>query len=194
VNVIDYGILKKNVPEKKERHICSSGSKVTAKTVVVSREFSYRSKNMIPPLPLPNLTAHSVHIRYVGDLLLVRIHDGHSLCEYGINPDLLPIDELDLWVHEFSEHAVHSAIVDEIHTITKLPITISLISQKCFFRVPHLMVSLHTLSILRVEDVTGTIDERFVLMPNAFETLLTFKGKCESTEISDRSSSVPLKF
>lgn len=192
--MIDHGILKKNVPEKKERNFYSSESKATAKTVVVSREFSYRSKNMINPLLLSNLTAHSVHIRYVEDLLLVEIHDGHSLCEYGISPDLLPIDELDVWVHEFSERAVHSAIVDKINTITKLPVTISIIPQKCFFRVPHLMVSLHTLSILRVEDVNRTIDERFVLMPDVFENLLTFKGECESTEISDRSSCVPLKF
>jgi hypothetical protein len=116
---------------------------------------------------------------------MVRIHDSDSLCEYGITPDLLPIDELDVWVHEFSERAVHLAIGDAMQITAILPINLSLIAQKCFFRVPHLMVSLHTISILRVEDIKGKIDESFVLTPDTFESLLTFKGGYECIKISD---------
>ncbi|UCH38287.1 MAG: hypothetical protein JSV76_03795 [Candidatus Bathyarchaeota archaeon] len=153
--------------------------------MVGSRGISNLSRNMMPSISYSNLTAHSVHTRFVEDLLIVRIHDGDSLCEYGITPDLLPIDELDVWVHEFSERTVHLAIGDAMQITAILPITLSLIAQKCFFRVPHLMVSLHTISILRVEDIKGKIDESFVLAPDTFERLLTFKGGYESTEISD---------
>jgi hypothetical protein len=127
----------------------------------------------------------SVHTRSANGLLFVQIHDGDSLCEYGIAPDLLPIDKVEVWTHEFSERAVHSAILDEIRTVAKVPIAIAYITHKCFFRIPHLMVSLHTPSILRVTDIQGRLDESFVLTPNAFENLLIFTRKS-----SDRSNKI----
>jgi hypothetical protein len=116
------------------------------------------------------------------------------MCDYGIAPDLVPIDEIDVWVHEFSERAVHLAIVDEMRIITKIPIAISFIPRKSFFRVPHLLVSLHTISILRIKNIQETIDERLVLTPDAFENLLIFKGESECTEISNQDPTKSFMF
>lgn len=123
-----------------------------------------------------NLSVHSVNARVPEELMFVEIDDGVTHCEYGIAPDLIPVDEVDLWVHEFSEFALYNAIRQEQPDQMCIPISISIVSFKCMFRVQHLMASLHTSSIIRIKR-NREPDLRIVMNPEQFENIVEIHGR-----------------
>jgi hypothetical protein len=123
-----------------------------------------------------NLSVDSVNVRMDEGLTFVSIDDGKTHCEYGLTPNLIPIDEVDLWVHEFSELSIHNALINIQPTSMKIPISISIVAGQCLFRVPHLMVSFHTHSVLRVKRYFEP-DLRLVMTPEQFECVVKYRGQ-----------------
>ena len=106
------------------------------------------------------------------ELIFVGFHDGKKYHEFGVDSEFIPIDNITMWTHEFSEMTLH-----EIIKGGHLPISISIFPTKILFRVHHLMVSLHTPSILRIEDEKGnTISRRFIA-PEEFDKLINWKSQ-----------------
>ena len=122
-----------------------------------------------------NLSVHSVNVRVANGLTFIEIDDGTTRCEYGVAPDLIPVDEVDLWVHEFSELSIHTALIKIQPSTMKIPIAISIVPGQCLFRVPHLMVSFHTRSVLRIKRYFES-DLRLVMTPEQFECVIKFRG------------------
>jgi len=103
-------------------------------------------------------------------LLIVAIDDGDSVHKYGVDTEFLPIDDLQMWTHEFSERTLH-----ELTHGGCLPIAITMIPGSIRFRIHHLLVSLHTPSILRIVDETGATLRRQVLDPDEFATMIRWR-------------------
>lgn len=127
-------------------------------------------------MPQSNVSAHSVNVRVAEGLTFIEIDDGVTRCEYGIAPDLLPVDEIDLWVHEFSEFALYTVLKRGQPNHMSIPISISIVPYKCMFRVQHLMVSLHTSSIIRIKR-NHKSDLRIVMNPEQLEGIVKFHGR-----------------
>lgn len=104
------------------------------------------------------------------ELLIVAIDDGESLHKYGIDTQFLPIDDLQMWTHEFSERTLH-----ELTQGGCLPIAITTVPGSILFRIHHLLVSLHTPSILRVVDENGVTLRRQVLHPDEFAAVIRWR-------------------
>jgi hypothetical protein len=103
-------------------------------------------------------------------LLIVAIDDGDSVHKYGVDTEFLPIDDLQMWTHEFSERTLH-----ELTHGGCLPISITMIPGSIRFRIHHLLVSLHTPSILRIVDDTGATLRRQVLAPDEFANMIHWR-------------------
>jgi hypothetical protein len=83
-------------------------------------------------------------------LLIVAIDDGESIHKYGVDTEFLPIDD-------------------------GLPIAITTLPGAILFRIHHLLVSLHTPSILRIVDESGTTLRRQVLQPEEFADVIRWR-------------------
>ena len=105
------------------------------------------------------------------ELIFVGFHDGEKYHEFGVDSEFIPIDVANMWTHEFSEMTIH-----EIIKGGHLPISISIFPTKILFRVHHLMVSLHTPSILRIEDENGNTVRRRLIAPEEFDKLIKWKS------------------
>lgn len=116
-------------------------------------------------------------VRREQELIIVGFHDGEEYHEFGVDSEFIPIDDVDMWTHEFSERTVHR-IISGGH----LPISISIFPTQIPFRVHHLMVSLHTPSILRIEDENGVTIRRKLLMPEEFDRLIKWRNQCHNKE------------
>ena len=110
------------------------------------------------------------HAHREDQLLIVAIDDGDSIHKYGVDTEFLPIDDLQMWTHEFSERTLH-----ELTHGGCLPIAITTLPGSILFRIHHLMVSLHTPSIPRIVDETGATLRRLVLQPDAFADTICWR-------------------
>ena len=105
------------------------------------------------------------------ELIIVGIHDGEEYHEFGVDSEFMSIDDINMWTHEFSERTIH-----EITAGGHLPISISIFPTQIPFRIHHLMVSLHTTSILRIEDEDGNTISRRVMTPQEFNKLINWRN------------------
>jgi hypothetical protein len=103
-------------------------------------------------------------------ILIVAIDDGESIHKYGVDTEFLPIDDVQMWTHEFSERTLH-----ELTHGGCLPIAITTLPGAILFRIHHLLVSLHTPSILRIVDESGTTLRRQVLQPEEFADVIRWR-------------------
>ena len=101
------------------------------------------------------------------ELIIVGINDGESYHKFGIDTEFMPIDDLDMWTHEFSERTIH-----ELTNGGLLPVSMSIFPNQIFFRIHHMMVSLHTPSIIRIEDQNGNTLRRKLMKPEEFCKLI----------------------
>ena len=115
------------------------------------------------------LSAPSAHRE--DSLLIVALDDGDSVHKSGVDTEFLPIDDLQMWTHEFSERTLH-----ELTHGGCLPISITTIPGSILFRIHHLLVSLHTPSILRVVDENAVTLQRQVLDPDAFAKMIQWRS------------------
>jgi hypothetical protein len=103
-------------------------------------------------------------------LLIVAIDDGDGIHKYGVDTEFLPIDDVSMWTHEFSERTLH-----ELTHGGCLPIAITTLPGSILFRIHHLLVSLHTPSILRIVDESGATLRRQVLQPDEFANVIRWR-------------------
>jgi hypothetical protein len=103
-------------------------------------------------------------------LILVRFHDDERYLEFGVDSEFMPIDDIEMWTHEFSERTIHYQTNGG-----NFPISISIFPSQIPFRIHHLMVSLHTPSIIRIEDEDGNTVERRYLTPEEFEKMINWR-------------------
>lgn len=108
--------------------------------------------------------------RRENELLIVTIDDGESVHKYGVDTQFLPIDDVQMWTHEFSERTLH-----ELTQGGCLPIAIMTLPGSILFRIHHLLVSLHTPSILRIIDEQGITLRRQVLQPDEFANVIRWR-------------------
>lgn len=111
-------------------------------------------------------------IRREQQLIFIRFHITEKYHEFGVDSEFMPIDDFDMWTHEFSEMTIH-----QITGGGHLPIAISIFPTQIPFRIHHLMVSLHTPSILRIEDEDGKTIKRRLLAPEEFYKLIKWRNK-----------------
>jgi len=126
------------------------------------------------PLDIP-------HVRREQELLIVGFHDGEKYHEFGVDSEFMSIDDVDMWTHEFSERTIHEKINGG-----HLPISISIFPSQIPFRVHHLMVSLHTPSVLRIEDENGNTIRRRFLAPEEFDELIKWRN--QKPELQDKKN------
>jgi hypothetical protein len=110
------------------------------------------------------------HAHREDQLLIVAIDDGDSVHKYGVDTEFLAIDDFQMWTHEFSERTLH-----ELTHGGCLPIAISMIPGAILFRIHHLLVSLHTPSLLRIVDENGVTLRRHVLDPDEFAEMIHWR-------------------
>jgi len=77
-----------------------------------------------------------------------------------------------MWTHEFSEMTIH-----EITNGGHLPISITIFPTQIPFRIHHLMVSLHTPSIIRFVDGNGKTIKRKFLTPEEFDNMIKWNNQ-----------------
>ena len=110
------------------------------------------------------------HVRKEQGLIFVEFRGGEKYHEFGVDSEFMSIDDVDMWTHEFSERTIGQKIMGGY-----LPISISIFPTQIPFRVHHLMVSLHTPSILRIEDEDGNTLRRKILSPDEFNKLIKWR-------------------
>ena len=91
---------------------------------------------------------------------------------FGVDSEFLPIDDINMWTHEFSEMTIH-----ELTNGGNLPISMNIFPDQILFRIHHLMVSLHTPSIIRIEDESGKTVQRRFLTPEEFNNIINWNKK-----------------
>ena len=106
-------------------------------------------------------------VRMEQELLIVGFNDGEKYHEFGVDSEFIPIDDVDMWTHEFSEMTIHKIMKGGY-----LPISISIFPTQILFRIHHLMVSLHTPSIIRIEDENGNTVRRMLIAPEEFDKMI----------------------
>lgn len=67
-------------------------------------------------------------IRREQELIIVGFKAGERYHEFGVDSEFLPIDDIDMWTHEFSEMTVH-----EITNGGHLPISITIFPIRFYF-------------------------------------------------------------
>jgi len=105
------------------------------------------------------------------ELIIVGFNVFEQYHEFGVDSEFIPIDDIDMWTHEFSEMTVHQLTKGGL-----FPISISIFPNQIPFRIHHLMVSLHTPSIIRIEDENGKTLTRKVLFPDEFDHMIKWKN------------------
>ncbi len=84
---------------------------------------------------------------------------------YGCVPDLIPLDNIYLWIHEFSEGTIKKVIGKRCS---------SLRLEKWNCSIPHFLVSLHTISVVnfRGGDENNYREDMVIYTPNIFSILV----------------------
>lgn len=108
-------------------------------------------------------------IRREQGLVFVGFKVSERYKEFGVDSEFLPIDDINMWTHEFSEMTIH-----ELTSGGHLPISITIFPAQILFRIHHLMVSLHTPSIIRIEDESGKTVQRRFLTPEEFDKMINW--------------------
>jgi len=84
-----------------------------------------------------------------------------------------PIDDIELWTHEFSEMSLMSLLGDNNQWISFIVEDVSGSSVRTYVRIPHIMVSLHTSSSVKYLDGSEK-----TLMPDEFASqILKWRDK-----------------
>ena len=119
---------------------------------------------------------YAPHVRREQELIFVGFQDGEKYNEFGVDSEFIPIDDFNMWTHEFSERTIH-----ELTNGGSFPISISFFPAQILFRVHHLMVSLHTPSIIRIEDENGNTVKRRLMASEEFNKLIKWRNKIAVT-------------